>query len=300
MRCKGVTRAGGWGGAAVVGLLACTASLALAPAASAAICDSGSYGIVQVCGTDHLNVGAAFSGQVASYTVSATNPYGATGAHITTATIDWGDLTASTSGTITGNPDSGGTFTGTHTYAAPCACLITITVQGSAMYNGNTVTDTMTGKAFVTVVKLATGVSVSVTPPPPPNVFVTNAGLSSATSKVLKLAAGGGRPGTVAATGLNLPSGVALDAAGDVFIADTGNGRVVEVPAGGGAQTTVASSLNHPNGVAVDAAGDVLIADSGNNQVLKLPADGAPTTVGSGFEQSAGGRGRCRGGCVHR
>ncbi|MGB0109499.1 MAG: hypothetical protein WBP52_13455, partial [Terriglobales bacterium] len=60
--------------------------------------------------------------------------------------------------------------------------------------------------------------------------------------------------------GLSGPWGVAVDGAGDIFIADTGHGRVVKVPAGGGPQTTVlASGLNAPYGVAVDGAGDVFI-----------------------------------------
>ena len=86
-------------------------------------------------------------------------------------------------------------------------------------------------------------------------------------------------------SGLSNPQGVAVDGAGDVFIADTGNNRVVEVPAGGGAQTTVpASGLNDPPGVAVDGAGDVFIADPNNNQVVEVPAGGgAQTTVGSGL-----------------
>ena len=55
---------------------------------------------------------------------------------------------------------------------------------------------------------------------------------------------------TVPASGLNQMLGVAVDAAGDVFIADTYNSRVVEVPAGGGAQTTVGSGLCASTGVA--------------------------------------------------
>src|SRR5208283_5071451 len=43
---------------------------------------------------------------------------------------------------------------------------------------------------------------------------------------------------TVPASGLASPSGVAVDAAGDVYIADHGN-RIVKVPAGGGVQITV-------------------------------------------------------------
>jgi hypothetical protein len=63
---------------------------------------------------------------------------------------------------------------------------------------------------------------------------------------------------------------VAVDGAGDVFIADTGNDRVVRVPADGGAQTTVASGLNTPVGVAVDGGGDVFIGDSANNRVVEV------------------------------
>jgi sugar lactone lactonase YvrE len=85
-------------------------------------------------------------------------------------------------------------------------------------------------------------------------------------------------------SGLTYPTGVAVDAAGDIFIADANNNRVVEVPAGGGAQTTVGSGLSFPHGVAVDGAGDVFIADSGNNRVVKIPAGGgAQTTVGGGL-----------------
>ena len=91
------------------------------------------------------------------------------------------------------------------------------------------------------------------------------------------------------ASGLNCPYGVAVDGAGDVFIADTGNNRVVEVPAGGGAQTTVGSGLSYPYGVAVDGAGDVFIADTCNNRVVEVPAGGgAQTTVGSGLSDPTG------------
>src|ERR1019366_6055424 len=89
---------------------------------------------------------------------------------------------------------------------------------------------------------------------------------------------------TAVGSGLSGPRGVAVDGAGNVFIADLGNGRVVEVPAGGGAQTTVGSGLAQPWGAAVDGAGNVFIGDYGSNQVLEIPADGsAQTTVGSGL-----------------
>src|ERR1035438_5807940 len=69
-------------------------------------------------------------------------------------------------------------------------------------------------------------------------------------------------------------TGVAVDGAGDVFIADSSNNRVVEVPYLGngtyGTQTDVPRlGLHGPQGVAVDGAGDVFIADFGNSRVAK-------------------------------
>jgi hypothetical protein len=89
---------------------------------------------------------------------------------------------------------------------------------------------------------------------------------------------------TVPASGLNCARGVGLDGAGDVFIADSNNNRVIEVPVGGGAQLTVGSGLAGPQGVEVDKTGDIFIADTNNNRVIELPAGGgAPFTVGSGL-----------------
>jgi Bacterial Ig-like domain (group 3)/Divergent InlB B-repeat domain/Abnormal spindle-like microcephaly-assoc'd, ASPM-SPD-2-Hydin/NHL repeat len=82
---------------------------------------------------------------------------------------------------------------------------------------------------------------------------------------------------TVPAVGLNGAAGVAVDGAGDVFITDQDNNRVVEVPAGGGPQTTVMSGLNMPEGLAVDGAGDVYIADENNHRVVMAQRSQPPT-----------------------
>ncbi len=75
------------------------------------------------------------------------------------------------------------------------------------------------------------------------------------------------------------PTGVAVDAAGDVFIAVDGSlNSVVEVSAAG-TQTTVASGLNVPNGVAVDGAGDVFIGDTDNNRVVEVSPAGVQTQL---------------------
>ena len=91
-------------------------------------------------------------------------------------------------------------------------------------------------------------------------------------------------PGPARSSELDNPSGVAVDAHGDLFIADTDNQVVEEVTpagrlsvvAGGtreGAPTpgpATRSGLSFPVGVAVDAHGDLFIADQGNNDVEKV------------------------------
>ena len=68
---------------------------------------------------------------------------------------------------------------------------------------------------------------------------------------------------TLPASGLSVPTGFASDSAGDVFIADFYNNRVVELPfteTGYGPQTTLVNPFNYyPYGVAVDSSGDVFI-----------------------------------------
>ena len=105
---------------------------------------------------------------------------------------------------------------------------------------------------------------------------------------------GDGGPATAAE--LYGPEGVALDAAGDLFIADCFNNCIREVNYATGVITTVAGNgaygysgdggpattagLNWPTGVAVDAAGNLFIADCGNSCVREVNhATGVITTV---------------------
>ena len=56
---------------------------------------------------------------------------------------------------------------------------------------------------------------------------------------------------------LNSPNGIALDAAGNVFIADSGNGRVRRITADGATISTLASGVGPGRGIAVDSSGNV-------------------------------------------
>jgi serine/threonine protein kinase, bacterial len=49
---------------------------------------------------------------------------------------------------------------------------------------------------------------------------------------VVKLPAGSGTPTVLPFTGLNWPGGVAVDSAGNLYVTDFGNNRVVKLPAG--------------------------------------------------------------------
>jgi uncharacterized protein (TIGR03437 family) len=74
---------------------------------------------------------------------------------------------------------------------------------------------------------------------------------------------------------LSYPQAVAVDAAGALYIADTGKNRIRKI-APDGTQSTIAvtSALNKPIGIAVDASGALYIADSLNSRVLKTDATG--------------------------
>jgi hypothetical protein len=86
-----------------------------------------------------------------------------------------------------------------------------------------------------------------------------------------------------AATGLDQPSALAFDAAGDLFIGNEANNTITVVPkASGGVfgqpvstnlatTVTAASGLSGVFGMAFDAAGDLFVASEGNSSVIVVP-----------------------------
>jgi trimeric autotransporter adhesin len=107
--------------------------------------------------------------------------------------------------------------------------------------------------------------------------------------------AGDGGPAPLAQ--LNGPTACILDAAGDLFIADTNNHCIREVTPDGNISTitgtgtagfsgdggpAAGAALNGPMGVAVDGNGDLFIADSGNSRIREITPDAVIQTIAGG------------------
>jgi sugar lactone lactonase YvrE len=77
------------------------------------------------------------------------------------------------------------------------------------------------------------------------------------------------------------PSGIAIDASGVLYVADTGNNAVRRIGPDG-LVTTVATGFNAPLGVAVDAAGRVIVADTYNDRIAVVENGGVRTIAADG------------------
>ena len=114
----------------------------------------------------------------------------------------------------------------------------------------------------------------------------------------------GGDNGPATSAQLNVPEGVTVDAAGNLYIADRDNNRVRKVANGvittiagngtagysGDGGPAISAELNGPLGIAVDAAGNIYIADYYNNRIRKV-SNGAITTVAGGGSSGLGENG---------
>src|SRR6266446_7058503 len=102
--------------------------------------------------------------------------------------------------------------------------------------------------------------------------------------------------GAATSAALNGPDSVAVDGAGNIYIADSANNRIRKVDASGiittiagtgspgynGDADALSHNLSDPSGVAVDNKGNLYIADDGNHRVRKLAGGMLSTVAGTG------------------
>ena len=126
----------------------------------------------------------------------------------------------------------------------------------------------------------------------PTGVVTTLAGLAGVS---------GSADGTNSAARFGFPSGVAVDSAGNVYVADTYNSTIRKITSAGAVTTLAglagsggsadgtnsAAQFDDPTGVAVDSAGNVYVADSFNHTIRKITQAGGVTTL-AGLAGSAG------------
>ena len=83
--------------------------------------------------------------------------------------------------------------------------------------------------------------------------------------------------------GLNAPTSIAADAAGAVWVTNSGNASVTKLDNTGlaisGSAGFTAGGFNAPSAIAIDAGGYAWVANSGNSTVTKLKPDGSTGTV---------------------
>ncbi len=287
---------------------------------TAKVTTTGSHAPVGVVtfydGTVALGATWLNSSQVATFTTSSLT----LGIHSLSASYsgDPNNLTntsAVLSQTITGNAPAPALTSLSPSNVANGSGAFSLLVNGSSfassstvLWNGSSRTTTFVSstqlQAAITAADVAMPgtATVTVTTPAP------GGGVSSGLTFTVELVSGiasvagdetagySGDNGLATSAELNWPQGVALDASGNLYIADTRNNRIRKVS--GGEITTVAGNgtagyngdnipatsaeLNQPVGVAVDASGNLYIADSYNNRIRKVSGGTITTVAGTG------------------
>lgn len=85
-------------------------------------------------------------------------------------------------------------------------------------------------------------------------------------------------------TGINTPYGLAVDALGNIWVANESSNSVTELNATGSVLGTYTSGgILSPRGIAIDTTGNVWIANTGGSSIVELNSAGTPISTGSGY-----------------
>lgn len=135
------------------------------------------------------------------------------------------------------------------------------------------------------------------------NVFIADAGENNRIRRIghdgtvttLAGDAEGFADGMGSAARFDTPSGLGIDGAGNLYVADTGNHAIRKITAEGVVTTLAGDGIagfrdgpasqarfNAPIGVAVDAAGNVYVADTYNDRIRRIGIDGVVSTLAGG------------------
>jgi sugar lactone lactonase YvrE len=160
------------------------------------------------------------------------------------------------------SPDTNSNLCPTGTYAASTACTIDITFTPAYPGVRYGAVEALDGSGNVLATAFVSGTGLA------PLV-----GFSPASVSVLNV--------TGLTPTMNGPRRGVFDPAGNLYVVDLGNNRLLEI-APNGAATVVSTpgiTLNSPNAVALDGAGNLYIADGSYNRVVEITAAGAASVL---------------------
>ncbi len=278
--------------------------------------------------TDAIGAAASFTDTGGVATDSAGNVYVAEPGNHTIRKITPAGLVSTLAGTagVSGSTDATGaaaSFQSPYGVAADSAGNVYVADFGNSTIRKITpagVVSTLAGTAGVFGSTDATGAAASfffpngVATDSAGNVYVADTGNHTIrkitpAGVVSTLAGTAGVSGSTDATGaaasFQSPYGVAVDNAGNVYVADFGNSTIRKITPAGAVSTLAgtagvfgsadaigaAASFQSPTGVATDSAGNVYVADTGNHTIRKITPAGAVSTLAG----TAGVRGHADG-----